>query len=406
MAAIAAKLEAIETMKEFIAALKEGDRSRSRGSNNSDGESGVLSIPDEEKVEIASMHLEGDALDLYAWLSDDHSLTFWEELVQAFTKNFGPIEFQNPDEFLYVAINKDRDIVAKLAPSRKKLPKSVSCNSGKAASYHDEDVLMNELKLATQPVVPFGVQIGNGDVIHCGQICKNLSVQINDLKITQDFHHFSLGGADLVLGVQWYREYDLAHLKLIFEFSIYTVWIVVFDSGIQSERSMLLMKIENKGLKSLLLLALSVVLQVPMMDDPNMTMKEYIKLEEEKARRRGRVFNWQTATYGKIRIDDDLHDLSSVEAEFPAIVINDAFAPQDALQCKSQIFYTAYPNPMDTAYRLSGRYPVFIFSTVKVSTSLKCWSLETSKRLFNTRSCSIKLHEESLPSKYQGSFSF
>ncbi|GKD34267.1 hypothetical protein Tco_1249776, partial [Tanacetum coccineum] len=57
-----------------------------------------------------------------------------------------------------------------------------------------------------------------------------------------------------------------------------------------------------------------------------MTMEEYIKLEEEKACRRGRVFNWQAATYGKIRIDDDLHDLSSVEAEFPAMVINDAFA--------------------------------------------------------------------------------
>ncbi|GKC39105.1 hypothetical protein Tco_1051489, partial [Tanacetum coccineum] len=74
------------------------------------------------------------------------------------------------------------------------------------------------------------------------------------------------------------------------------------------------------------------------MDDPNMTMEEYIKLEKEKARRRGRVFNWQTATYGKIRVDDDLCDLRSVEAEFPAIVINDAFAPQDTLQCKSQVF--------------------------------------------------------------------
>ncbi|GJZ70332.1 hypothetical protein Tco_0633882 [Tanacetum coccineum] len=72
------------------------------------------------------------------------------------------------------------------------------------------------------------------------------------------------------------------------------------------------------------------------MDDPNMTMEEYIMLKEEKARRRGRVFNWQTATYEKIRIDDDLYDLSSVEAKFPAIVINDAFAPQDALQCESQ----------------------------------------------------------------------
>ncbi|GJS09106.1 putative reverse transcriptase domain-containing protein [Tanacetum coccineum] len=38
-----------------------------------------------------------------------------------------------------------------------------------------------------------------------------------------------------------------------------------------------------------------------------------------------------------IRVDEDLHDLRSVEAKFPAIVINDAFAPQDALPCKSQV---------------------------------------------------------------------
>ncbi|GKA96418.1 hypothetical protein Tco_0818513 [Tanacetum coccineum] len=44
----------------------------------------------------------------------------------------------------------------------------------------------------------------------------------------------------------------------------------------------------------------------------------------------------QTATIGNIRIDDDLYDLSSVEAEFPAIVVNDEFAPQNTLQYKSQ----------------------------------------------------------------------
>ncbi|GKE97962.1 hypothetical protein Tco_0021313, partial [Tanacetum coccineum] len=38
-----------------------------------------------------------------------------------------------------------------------------------------------------------------------------------------------------------------------------------------------------------------------------------------------------------ISVDDDLHDLRSMDAEFPAIVINDAFAPQDALSCKSQV---------------------------------------------------------------------
>ncbi|GJV07469.1 hypothetical protein Tco_1345125 [Tanacetum coccineum] len=42
-------------------------------------------------------------------------------------------------------------------------------------------------------------------------------------------------------------------------------------------------------------------------------------------------------TYGKIRVDDDLYNFSSVEAEFPAIVINDAVAPHDELQCKSQV---------------------------------------------------------------------
>ncbi|GJU31217.1 retrovirus-related pol polyprotein from transposon TNT 1-94 [Tanacetum coccineum] len=36
------------------------------------------------------------------------------------------------------------------------------------------------------------------------------------------------------------------------------------------------------------------------MDDPNITMAEYIRLEEEKARRRGKVYNWETAMYAKI----------------------------------------------------------------------------------------------------------
>ncbi|GKA29751.1 hypothetical protein Tco_0715996 [Tanacetum coccineum] len=73
------------------------------------------------------------------------------------------------------------------------------------------------------------------------------------------------------------------------------------------------------------------------MDNPNLTMKEYVRLEEEKARKCRKVFDWKTATYGKIRVDDDFYDLRSMEAEFPSIVINDDFAPKDTLQCKSQV---------------------------------------------------------------------
>nr|GEV89434.1 hypothetical protein [Tanacetum cinerariifolium] len=46
-------------------------------------------------------------------------------------------------------------------------------------------------------------------------------------------------------------------------------------------------------------------------------MEEYIRLEEEKARKRGKVFNSKTAKYGKIWYDEDVHDLRSVEIEFP-----------------------------------------------------------------------------------------
>ncbi|GKF00920.1 hypothetical protein Tco_0027843, partial [Tanacetum coccineum] len=67
------------------------------------------------------------------------------------------------------------------------------------------------------------------------------------------------------------------------------------------------------------------------MDNPNLTMEEYIRLEEEKSRKRRKVFNWKTTTCGKIRVDDDFYDLRSMEAEFPAIVVNDDFAPKDTL---------------------------------------------------------------------------
>ncbi|GKC51625.1 hypothetical protein Tco_1074370 [Tanacetum coccineum] len=47
------------------------------------------------------------------------------------------------------------------------------------------------------------------------------------------------------------------------------------------------------------------------MDEPNITMEEYIRLEEEKACRRGKVFYWETAKY-------------DFKNEFLAIVYNDA----------------------------------------------------------------------------------
>ncbi|GJU94529.1 hypothetical protein Tco_1319285 [Tanacetum coccineum] len=73
------------------------------------------------------------------------------------------------------------------------------------------------------------------------------------------------------------------------------------------------------------------------MNDPNITMEEYIRLEEEKARKREKVFNWKTAKYGKIWYDEDVHDLRSVETKFPAIIFNDNLTLNETLSCKPTV---------------------------------------------------------------------
>ncbi|GJR21084.1 hypothetical protein Tco_0969611 [Tanacetum coccineum] len=105
------------------------------------------------------------------------------------------------------------------------------------------------------------------------------------------------------------------------------------------------------------------------MDDPNITMEEYIRLEEEKAHRRGKVYNWETATHGKIWYDEDVHDLRFVETEFPAMVFNDTLTSE---QHSRVSLWTSRKEIADVG-------DVFINLEI-----LKCWSLEISRRLFNT----------------------
>ncbi|GKA41402.1 hypothetical protein Tco_0733995 [Tanacetum coccineum] len=45
------------------------------------------------------------------------------------------------------------------------------------------------------------------------------------------------------------------------------------------------------------------------MDNPNITMEEYIRLEEEKARRHGKVYNWETAKYDMALLPRDQRHL-------------------------------------------------------------------------------------------------
>ncbi|GKC80311.1 hypothetical protein Tco_1131085 [Tanacetum coccineum] len=73
------------------------------------------------------------------------------------------------------------------------------------------------------------------------------------------------------------------------------------------------------------------------MDDSNITIEEYIRLEEEKARKHEKVFNWETSKYGKIWYDKDIHDLRSVETEFPAIGFNNEVSSEKIVSCEPTV---------------------------------------------------------------------
>ncbi|GKC24674.1 hypothetical protein Tco_1026824 [Tanacetum coccineum] len=64
------------------------------------------------------------------------------------------------------------------------------------------------------------------------------------------------------------------------------------------------------------------------MDDPVMTMEEYVRYKPEKALRNNQVYNWETAKYGKINYIGDINYLRFFETKFPAIVYDDALSSQ------------------------------------------------------------------------------
>ncbi|GKE51644.1 hypothetical protein Tco_1486800, partial [Tanacetum coccineum] len=104
------------------------------------------------------------------------------------------------------------------------------------------------------------------------------------------------------------------------------------------------------------------------MDDPNITIEEYIRLEEEKARKRGNMYNWETATYGKIWCDEDVHDLRSVETEFPAIVFDDAFTSEVTHSCEATPT-VSYFDDLDFFKDFENEFPAIVYNDALTSKS-------------------------------------
>ncbi|GJW24288.1 hypothetical protein Tco_0038099 [Tanacetum coccineum] len=146
------------------------------------------------------------------------------------------------------------------------------------------------------------------------------------------------------------------------------------------------------------------------MDDPNINMKEYIKLEEEKAHRRGKVYNWETAKYDKIWYDEDVHDLRSVETEFPAIVLNDALTSEVTFLCEPTVsplndnqidFIISFDESDDEDYTVINDKNSFSYKIISIN-DLKTDS-ENDNEKFNMPSFLAIVYNDALTSKLDSS---
>ncbi|GJZ62113.1 hypothetical protein Tco_0618250 [Tanacetum coccineum] len=77
----------------------------------------------------------------------------------------------------------------------------------------------------------------------------------------------------------------------------------------------------------------------------------------------GKVYNWETATYGKIWDNEDVHDLGSVKTEFSAIVFNDTLTSEAALSCEPTpaVGYLDYFNVFEN------EFPAIVYNDAQTS---------------------------------------
>lgn len=52
--------------------------------------------PENQKLELASFHMEGKALTWFCWLKDSSPVANWEEFVEVLRVRFGPTAFEDP----------------------------------------------------------------------------------------------------------------------------------------------------------------------------------------------------------------------------------------------------------------------------------------------------------------------
>ncbi|GJY89692.1 hypothetical protein Tco_0504888 [Tanacetum coccineum] len=141
------------------------------------------------------------------------------------------------------------------------------------------------------------------------------------------------------------------------------------------------------------------------MDDPNITMEEYIRLEEEKARKRGKVFNWETARVSFDDSDDEDYTVIFEKNSFSYKIISTNDLKTDSENNNEKVNMPSLPSPepaiscfedLDFFKDFENEFPTIVYNDALTSKS----DLLTEPNLNPQHVDEFDLNDETLLSKY------
>lgn len=99
-------------------------------------------------------------------------------------------------------------------------PLLILINSGSTHNFIQESV-MSRLGFEVQTLTEFRVFIGSGEYLVSKEVCRQMSITIQNTVITEDLFVLSMGDANIVLGIQWLEKLEAVttnHKELTMEF--------------------------------------------------------------------------------------------------------------------------------------------------------------------------------------------
>lgn len=101
-------------------------------------------------------------------------------------------------------------------------PLAILVDSGSTHNFV-QDTVVRKLGLAVEPLSMFRVFIDGGEFLVCKEVCRQVPINLQNVVLTEDLFRLNMGGANIVLGIQWLERLGLVtmdHQTLTMEFVV------------------------------------------------------------------------------------------------------------------------------------------------------------------------------------------